>query len=174
MCGIAGIVNYNANFKVKESIIPMLNEIKHRGPDDEGCVFISDNTSIPTYGIDTPQAVKNSTLPYSPRLDTKAYTAAPDVVLGHRRLSILDLSEHAHQPMCNDTENYWIVFNGEIYNYQKIREELIGKGHQFTSNSDTEVVLKAFIEWGKDCLLKFNGMWSFVIYNKTSKKTIWS
>jgi len=170
MCGIAGIVNYNANFKVKESIIPMLNEIKHRGPDDEGCVFISANTSVPSYGSDTPSEVKNATLPYAPKSDMNTYTDSTNVVLGHRRLSILDLSEHAHQPMCNETENYWIVFNGEIYNYQKIRAELIEKGHQFTSNSDTEVVLKAFIEWGKDCLAKFNGMWSFVIYDKTTKK----
>ncbi|MDG1475552.1 MAG: asparagine synthase (glutamine-hydrolyzing) [Vicingaceae bacterium] len=170
MCGIAGIVSYSPDFNIKESIIPMLNEIKHRGPDDEGCVFISDSKSTPTFGIDTPLEVRNSSLPYSPSLDINSFTDSSKTVLGHRRLSILDLSEHAHQPMCNETENYWIVFNGEIYNYKEIRTELIEKGHQFTSNSDTEVVLKAFIEWGKNCLSKFNGMWSFVIYNKTTKK----
>jgi asparagine synthase (glutamine-hydrolysing) len=170
MCGIAGIVSYNADFKIKESIIPMLNEIKHRGPDDEGCVFISETNTTTTFGKDTPSEVRNSSLPYSPSIDINSFSESSNIVLGHRRLSILDLSEHAHQPLCNETENYWIVFNGEIYNYKKIRTELIEKGHQFTSNSDTEVVLKAFIEWGKDCLIKFNGMWSFVIYNKTTKK----
>lgn len=170
MCGIAGIVSYNANFKVTEDIIPMLNEIKHRGPDDEGCVFFSENNAVPTFGNDTPDEVKKSTLPYSPIKTTKDYKDKPEIVLGHRRLSILDLSAKAHQPMCNETSNFWIVFNGEIYNYKKIRTELIQKGYQFTSNSDTEVVLKAYIEWGKDCLTKFNGMWSFVIYDKITKK----
>lgn len=170
MCGIAGIVSYHTDFKVKESIIPMLNEIKHRGPDDEGCVFIADSKSISSFGADTPTEVKNSSLPYSPKVSIKNYLDNPNIVLGHRRLSILDLSEHAHQPMCNETENYWIVFNGEIYNYKTIRSELIELGHHFSSNSDTEVVLKAFIEWGKDCLVRFNGMWSFVIYDKTTKK----
>lgn len=170
MCGIAGIVSYNTDFQVKESIIPMINEIKHRGPDDEGCVFVSDSNTTPTFGFDTPNEVKESTLPYTPKISSETYNEQANIVLGHRRLSILDLSAHAHQPMCNETENYWIVFNGEIYNYKGIREELIAKGHQFTSNSDTEVVLKAFIEWGKSCVNKFNGMWSFVIYDKTTKK----
>jgi len=169
MCGIAGIVSYNANFKVKESIIPMLNEIKHRGPDDEGCVFISETNTTTTFGTDTPSEVKNSNLPYSPTTDINSFSESSNIVLGHRRLSILDLSEYGHQPMCNETENYWIVFNGEIYNYKSIKKELKDIGHQFSSNSDTEVVLKAFNEWGKDCLVKFNGMWSFVIYDKTTK-----
>jgi len=170
MCGIAGIITYTSNQQVIDSITPILNEIKHRGPDDEGCVFISDNISVSTYGNDTPQEVISSQLPYSPKIKTNDYANEANIVLGHRRLSILDLSENAHQPMCNETENFWIVFNGEIYNYKTIREELIQKGHQFTSNSDTEVVLKAYIEWGKDCLTKFNGMWSFVIYDKTTQK----
>lgn len=170
MCGIAGILNYNTNPTLSKSIKLALDEIKHRGPDDEGFVFFENNTPTPTFGNDTPLNVKQSNLPYSPKIGVDEITTHANLVLGHRRLSILDLTEHAHQPLCNEDANYWIVFNGEIYNYQDIKKELEEKGHQFNSTSDTEVVLKAYIEWGKDCLTKFNGMWSFVIYNKKEQK----
>jgi len=90
--------------------------------------------------------------------------------LGHRRLSIIDLSKAGHQPMPDETKRYWIIFNGEIYNYIEIREELIREGHQFSSNTDTEVILYSYIKWGKDCLKKFNGMWSFVIWDNEKKE----
>ena len=84
--------------------------------------------------------------------------------LGHRRLSIIDLSDVANQPMF--FENWVIVFNGEIYNYQEIKEELIQKGHQFVTNSDTEVVLHSWQEWGKEAIHKWHGMFAIVLYNK--------
>ncbi len=90
--------------------------------------------------------------------------------LGHRRLSIIDLSKAGHQPMSDDSERYWIVLNGEVYNYLEIREELIKKGHKFHSNSDTEVILKSYIEWGVECLQRFNGMWAFAIWDKEKKE----
>jgi asparagine synthase (glutamine-hydrolysing) len=83
---------------------------------------------------------------------------------GHRRLSIIDLSDNARQPMCYDNR-YWITFNGELYNYIELRNELIATGKHFISESDTEVVLAAYAVWGPDCLNRFNGMWAFVIYD---------
>jgi asparagine synthase (glutamine-hydrolysing) len=85
--------------------------------------------------------------------------------LGHRRLSILDLSPAGHQPMCNDSRTLWIVLNGEIYNFREIRRELEGKGVTFRSNSDTEVLVKAYEAWGGACLQKLNGMYAFIIYD---------
>jgi asparagine synthase (glutamine-hydrolysing) len=83
--------------------------------------------------------------------------------LGHRRLSIIDLSPAGHQPMAD--AGLWITFNGEIYNYREIRAELEGRGHSFRSRSDTEVILKAYRTWGAACLERFNGMFAFAIYD---------
>lgn len=91
------------------------------------------------------------------------------VSLGHQRLSILDLSSKGHQPMIRDNGNLVIVHNGEIYNYLEIRKELENKGYKFESNTDTEVILYAYKEWGYNCVKKFNGMWAFVIYDKRKK-----
>ncbi|MCO4089683.1 MAG: asparagine synthase (glutamine-hydrolyzing) [Limnohabitans sp.] len=88
------------------------------------------------------------------------------VVFGHRRLSIIDLSNDGHQPMHHVCGHLVITYNGEIYNYLEIREELISKGHYFRSASDTEVILAAYLEWGVSCVDKFNGMWAFAIHDK--------
>jgi len=85
-------------------------------------------------------------------------------LLGHTRLAILDLSEFGNQPM--HWENLVIVFNGEIFNYLELKEELETAGYKFTTNSDTEVILKAYHYWGKACFNKFNGMWALAIYDK--------
>jgi len=99
--------------------------------------------------------------------DDQGYFVSQKVSLGHRRLSILDLSPLGHQPMFYN--ELAIVFNGEIYNYLEIKAELIKKGYKFKSHSDTEVILVSFLEWGDDCLAKFNGMFSFVIYNQKTE-----
>lgn len=88
------------------------------------------------------------------------------VGFGFVRLSIIDLSADGHQPMTSIDGNYVIVFNGEIFNYIELREELIQKGYTFRTKTDTEVLLNAYIEWGEDGLNKLNGMWSFAVYNK--------
>jgi asparagine synthase (glutamine-hydrolysing) len=93
-----------------------------------------------------------------------------DVTLAHRRLSIIDLSEKALQPMSYANERYWITYNGEIYNFKELRQELTAHGFQFKSNSDTEVILAAFQKWGEDCQKKFNGMWSFAIWDVLTKR----
>lgn len=91
------------------------------------------------------------------------------VVLGHRRLSIIDLSPAGHQPMGDESGTLWIIFNGEIFNYIELAEELKQKGHHFRSRSDTEVILNAYREFGFDCVSKFNGMWAFAIWDDTKK-----
>ncbi|PWH82384.1 asparagine synthase (glutamine-hydrolyzing) [Algibacter marinivivus] len=93
------------------------------------------------------------------------------LTLGHLRLSILDLDSRSHQPMVH--ENLHIVFNGEIYNYKDIKKELLAKGHNFNTESDTEVLLIGYKEWGESILQKINGMFAFCIYN-TSTNTIFS
>lgn len=84
---------------------------------------------------------------------------------GHRRLSIIDLSPLGHQPMQSDDRNYIITYNGEVYNFQNIQIELESLGYKFHSKTDTEIVLKAYQQWGKDCILKFNGMFAFAIWD---------
>jgi asparagine synthase (glutamine-hydrolysing) len=89
-----------------------------------------------------------------------------EIGLGFVRLSIIDLTEAGHQPMISDDGDLILVFNGEIFYYIEIREELKKIGYKFRTQTDSEVLLKAYIEWGDRCLHKFNGMWSFVIYNR--------
>jgi len=134
MCGIVGKINFNNKEVKAETIIKMMDKIKHRGPDDNGH-FIDNG-----------------------------------VGLGFVRLSILDLSSAGHQPMMSDDNKLVLIYNGEIYNYIELREELKSKGYIFKSNTDTEVLLKSYEEWGEACLNKFNGMWAFVIYNKETKE----
>jgi len=93
--------------------------------------------------------------------------------LAHRRLSIIDLSHSAAQPMCNEDKTIWVVFNGEIYNHAEIRIELVKKGHSFkTDHSDTEVIVHGFEEWGINCLQKFRGMFAIGIWDDI-KKELW-
>ena len=87
------------------------------------------------------------------------------VGLGHRRLSIIDLTDAARQPMETRDGRYVLTYNGEIYNYQELKLELSARGHTFNSSGDSEVLLQAFAEWGLDALLKFNGMFAFAIWD---------
>ena len=86
--------------------------------------------------------------------------------LGHRRLSILDLSSAGSQPMCNEDGTVWITYNGEVYNYIELRDELSRLGHTFKSKTDTETIIHAYEEYGPDCLRRFNGMFAFAIYDE--------
>jgi asparagine synthase (glutamine-hydrolysing) len=90
------------------------------------------------------------------------------ILLGHNRLSIIDLSADANQPM--EFDDLMIVYNGEVYNYLEIKDELIRKGYRFRTSSDTEVVLAAYKEWGSNCVERFVGMWAFAIWDKTSRE----
>jgi asparagine synthase (glutamine-hydrolysing) len=93
-----------------------------------------------------------------------------NIALGHRRLSIIDLSSAGHQPMFSEDGRYVIVFNGEIYNFQEIKAKLLALRHKFFSHSDTEVVLRSFIEWGEESFSMFNGMFAFAIWDKIKKE----
>lgn len=94
------------------------------------------------------------------------WSADGRVGLGHRRLAIIDLSPAGHQPMSDAGGDLTIVFNGEIYNFADVRRDLLAKGHAFRSESDTEVILAAYREWGVDCLLHLNGMFAFALYDE--------
>lgn len=94
------------------------------------------------------------------------------VGLGHRRLSIIDLSPDGHNPMCNEDGTIWIVFNGEIYNFQDLRRELIAKGHVFKSRTDTEVILHLYEEEGIGCVRRLSGMFAFALWDESEQKLL--
>lgn len=154
MCGICGEISFDNKDVKAETIQRMCKVLEHRGPDDEGMVFIKGNQHI---------ELRNP-LEFSPVKNCF------EVAMGHRRLSIIDLSKAAQQPMCNEDGMIWIVFNGEIYNFQEIRERLVKKGHRFKSKSDTEAILHAYEEWGVECLTYFRGMFAFAIWDSNLQR----
>lgn len=104
--------------------------------------------------------------------DDRGVFVAPGVMLGHRRLSILDLSSSGHQPMVDPASGAVIVFNGEIYNHVELRAELEGLGHRFAGHSDTEVLLHGLIEWGEGALSRLNGMWAFAFWQPAKQRLL--
>ncbi len=102
--------------------------------------------------------------------DSEGIWTDSNVGFGHRRLAIIDLSPHGHQPMQNDSGELIITYNGEVYNFMNLRIELEALGYKFHSNTDTEVILKSYELWGKECVHKFNGMFAFAIWNKKTKE----
>ncbi len=101
--------------------------------------------------------------------DASGQWADEHIWIGHTRLAILDLSEAGRQPMSDHSDRYRITFNGEIYNYLELRAELLTEGYTFTSNTDTEVLLAAYAQWGVDCLKKLRGMFAFAIWDRDAK-----
>jgi len=167
MCGIAGIVNLSGAINdLSLHIKNMTDAIRHRGPDGEGFLFYDGENITPAFCNDTPEQVLGSSFNYSPKTNIRNYSGNYLFALGHRRLSIIDVTAAGHQPMSNKEGNIWLVFNGEIYNYIELREDLKQKGFSFLTNTDTEVVLTAYSHWGEDCVKHFNGMWAFVIFDK--------
>ena len=162
MCGICGW--YNKQNHIDGNTLVAMNQIaKYRGPDDEGYSLMSDSRIVNYTGEDSID------LPY---MSINTYIPENECFLGfgHRRLSIIDLSAAGHQPMQSEDGRLCITFNGEIYNYVEVRDELMKMGHVFRTSSDTEVLLKAYREWGEDCVLHFNGMWAFAIWDLEKKK----
>lgn len=162
MCGITGFISQSPIKTDKYYHAHSL--IKHRGPDDEGFTVAQGNDISICKGDDT-IAFYNS-LKHINTID-KA-----ELIIGHRRLSILDLSEKGHQPFI--FENLSLVYNGELFNYIEIREELKSNGYQFITNSDTEVILKAYHYWQEEAFTRFNGMWALAIYNSTERSLVLS
>jgi len=170
MCGIAGIIALNKNTSGLAAAAGRMNDtIRHRGPDGEGYLLICNDSETAAYGKDTPQSIIQSSILHKP-VQSISDNGKIIGVLAHRRLSIIDITATGHQPLCNISKKLWIVFNGEIYNYIELRNELTNKGHRFHTSSDTEVVLAAYSEWGYECVNHFNGMWAFVIYDKNKKQ----
>ncbi|MCA6436286.1 MAG: asparagine synthase (glutamine-hydrolyzing) [Bacteroidetes bacterium] len=166
MCGIAGIfLKGSQTINLKGSIKSMTRAIKHRGPDGEGYLLGRTGDYQPFFGVN--QHFKQ-TFNFIPKAAIEEANEGYALALSHVRLSILDLTDSGHQPMCDLHENYWITYNGEIYNYLELKEELRLLGVKFFGNSDTEVIINAFKTWGSKCVEKFNGMWSFVLIDKTS------
>src|ERR1043165_6873902 len=97
--------------------------------------------------------------------DGEGFYVKNNIGLGHRRLSIIDLST-GDQPMFNEDKSIAIIFNGEIYNYVELRDELKNLGYRFLTNSDTEVVIRAYEKWGAECQNKLNGMWAFALWDE--------
>lgn len=153
MCGIAGIVDLKQPEQVMNYLPEMRDIVHHRGPDDGGLAYFS---------IEGKHCAENEVS----KTDTEKFP----IGLAHRRLSIIDLTACGHQPMCDASGRYWIVYNGEVYNYLELRSELESLGHQFKSRSDTEVILQAYIRWGAECLTRFNGMWAFAIFDSQARQ----
>jgi len=141
MCGICGKLNLDGSPIDSPLIEKMCSILSHRGPDDSG-VYIS---------------------------ESRAQSTEPRIGLGHRRLSIIDLSL-GHQPMSNEDGSIWIVFNGEIYNFQELKEALIKNGHFFKTKSDTEVILHLYEDYGVDCVKELRGMFAFAIWDSKKKR----
>lgn len=167
MCGIAGIFWHS---KPTQDVAITLEKwskvIRHRGPDGAGYLLVNENETIECAGYDTPEIISNE----------KALAQLSDYVGNatggflHRRLSIIDLSAGGHQPMADRSKRYFITYNGEIYNYKTLRAELQSLGYSFSTKSDTEVVLNAYIEWGSAMLAKLDGMWAFSIFDQVENK----
>ena len=161
MCGISGIYSFDSQKVIDISLLKAMNAlIEHRGPDDEGFCLIEKNSHkiLPFSGDGSKEDIRQ----LYPSLNLSARAS---LGLGFRRLAILDLSVKGHQPMLDPQLNLLIVFNGEIYNYIELRQELIAQGYSFNSESDTEVILKAYDFWGENCVLHFNGIWAFALWD---------
>jgi asparagine synthase (glutamine-hydrolysing) len=143
MCGICGKISFNGESVSSDLITRMMGSLAHRGPDDEGSYIRIVRTS----------GGSNITLG-----------------LGHKRLSIIDLSPDGRQPLANEDESLWLVFNGEIYNHPTLRQELIARGHRFRSQTDSEVILHLFEEKGIDALQDFNGMFAFALWDEAKQR----
>jgi len=178
MCGITGALALNHQSVNTAAAKPMTDILAHRGPDDAGYLFFHTGCRHPreaSFSLNLTDDKFKSLSELLPSLDSPAAEKEIknhdwDLFLGHRRLAILDLSPAGHQPMSELTKNIWIAYNGEIYNFQQLRTELQKRGHSFSSNTDTEVILYAYLEWGMTCLEKFNGMFAFALYDNFARK----
>ncbi len=160
MCGISGILCLEDGKAVDLRLLRAMTDlISHRGPDDEGYFLYSESNGAAQYsGKDSSAPIKE----LHPQLDLQAKAS---LGFGFRRLAILDLSPGGHQPMSDPQLGLHIAFNGEIYNYLELRDELRQLGYEFATQSDTEVILKAYHAWGEGCVRRFNGIWAFAIWD---------
>lgn len=166
MCGITGFFSPK-HLRKAETCVKMNTAIKHRGPDDEGFWLLNDSSNALYAGKDSMAEIKSALPQISIKEDCH-------LVLGFRRLSILELSEKGHQPMTSQNKKLIITFNGEIYNFREVRIQLEKLGHSFESESDTEVVLKGYQEWGTDVFAMLNGMFAICIIDLEKHKLVFA
>ena len=176
MCGIAGAISLSHKPLQAERLKPMVDVIAHRGPDDAGYLVWQTATRHPL-GQDFTDSQFQNVCPLLPVIDSpsgqnRLGSEKWDLFFGHRRLSIIDLSPRGHQPMCDKSRRIWLVYNGEIYNFRTIRQELKALGYHFSSTSDTEVIIYAYHEWGTNCIQRFNGMFALALYDNRNQK-VW-
>ncbi len=155
MCGICGLWDLNDGQIDPALLVGMRDRMQHRGPDGKGCVIIDTKGTLPPLQFENPETANMGS-----QLANGVYSMG----MAHRRLSIIDLNT-GDQPMRNEDGNLWIVYNGEIYNFREIRSSLEGCGHTFHTQSDTEVILHAYEEYGENCPALFNGIFAFAIWD---------
>ena len=173
MCGIAGIISLRRNtFSVPTVLARLSRSLRHRGPDGEGFLLVNDKyQTTACSGTETPNTVLSSPeLAHFPTEALANYIQTARVGLLHRWLKIIDTSPTAFQPLCYDNGKFWLVFNGQIYNYKALRTELLAAGFEFKTNTDSEVILAAYQAWGKEMLDRLDGMWAFALYDSTKKQ----
>ena len=163
MCGIAGFLELSGAPVDRGLLLRMLRRIEHRGPDGGG--WLEDDGSSLREGLrESPSELAARPVPGGP------YPGGLRAGLGHQRLAITDLSEAGRQPMSRDEGRWWIVFNGAIYNAPELRAELQELGEEFSTSTDTEVLLAAYVRWGAKALDRFNGMWAFAIWDARKRE----
>lgn len=180
MCGIAGIVSRSGAPFEPGLIKNMCDVMVHRGPDDAGYVFFRQGERKTGEGgywcgfVDPAFKHVNEHLPVlgSEYFHEELSRHPLTVGFGHRRLSIIDLTHYGHQPMSNSDRRYWVVFNGEIYNYLELRKELEARGHIFRTRTDTEVLLHLWEEYGTASIGMLNGMFAFALYDRVDNVVI--
>ena len=145
--------------------------IRHRGSDDEGYVLI-DTTSNKVSNCSGKESDRN----IQKRLQSiETIRSFPhNMAFGHRRYSIIELSDKGHQPFWDEKGLVCAAYNGEIYNYVELRQELKQIGHVFYTNSDAEVLVKAYIQWGEECFKMFNGPWALCLYDTRTRRLLLS
>jgi asparagine synthase (glutamine-hydrolysing) len=164
MCGIAGLVG-RLEPDAPRVLERMTSALRHRGPDDEGYLLAGAGGTRRFRGPDTVAGIDDPRLPPTLPEGTR-------VAFGHRRLSILDLTRAGHGPMGTRDGRLWITYNGEIFNYVELRDQLRARGHVFETASDTEVLLAAYAEWGEDALSRLNGMFAFALYDARDRSVL--
>ena len=171
MCGLTALVHPGGAARVSE-VVEMTNVIRHRGPDSEGFCVVGDGGVRRLSGPETISFTGAADVPSAPDGPAAAQELTGWAVLGHRRLSIIDLTVAGHQPMTDAEGELWMVFNGEVYNYVELGTRLQTLGHRFVGHSDTEVVLAAYKEWGTDFLRELVGMFTLVIVDRATRRVV--
>ena len=155
MCGLIAYLKTSDRPLDPRLIEVMTHTMEHRGPDDFGMCFV---------GKEGPILWRNA--------HNAPQFAEKGVAMGHRRLSVFDLTEVGRQPFLSPSKRFTMVFNGEIYNYVELREELIQHGFHFSTDCDTEVLIAAFERWGTECFNRLNGCWGVVIWDDLTKTLV--